>query len=381
MIKKLILVPVLLLLFLGGVIPAPAQVCPTVLTDVPVPIDIDGVTVVASHFYLNVPYGSCGLAFSDVKPKTTEAVVKAIARAFISGDFKAYQNTFSTQADTDEDYIKKVFAQQSAAYQMNPPDRVSQKYNLGALAYFVLGNANDPFLYSLVVVRGPDKSYYDGRSYMLNPAVENLGAAVSLLTDNFKTFEAPPAGNYYQVADVVPNDNGSVTCVFQGQILDMDMQQQPFLDYSGPYSGLMAFYQSSYMNLVNRTEEAYLESFSPASRKQEEAMIADTSFENFAYRNTLVTHKVGFILDADPVYYIFWHSADGDNFTYDTVLKTTNMANSSMELAQPNLAPRLAGSAQVKFQRVNIQHDTTLDHLLTDRTFVNNLQNLIEGSN
>ena len=124
-----------------------------------------------------------------------------------------------------------------------------------------------------------------------------------------------------------------------------------------------------------------MEGFSPASRKQEEAMIAVTSFENFAYRNTLVTRKVGFILDADPVYYIFWHSADGDSFTYDTVLKTTSDANSSMELAQPNLAPRPVGSAQVKFQRVNIQHDTILDHLLTDRTFADNLQNLIEGSN
>ena len=162
-----------------------------------------------------------------------------------------------------------------------------------------------------------------------------------------------------QVGDVVPNDNGSVICVFKGQILNMDILKQPFSDYTGPYSGLMAFYQSSYMNLVNRKEEAYLEGFSPASRKQEEAMIADANFENFAYRNTLPTRKVGFILNADPVYYIFWHSEDGDSFTYDTVLKTTDM----------------------KFQRVNIQHDTTLDHLLTDRTFMDNLQNLIEDSN
>jgi hypothetical protein len=361
--KNRISIPVLLLLFFGWAISAFALECPMVLTDVPVPIDVDGVTVVASHFYLEVPYGSCGLAFSQVKPKTTEAAVKAIAQAFIGGDFKAYQNTFSSQADTDEDYIKKMFAQQSAAYQKNPPDRVSQKYNLGTLAYFVLGNANDPFLDSLVVVRGPDKSYYDGRAYMLNPAVENLGAAVSLFSDNFTNFAARPAGNYYKVADVVSNDNGSVTCVFQGQILDMDILKQPFSDYTGPYGGLMAFYQSSYMNLVNRKEEDYLRSFSPASRKQEEAMIADSSFENFAYRNTLVTRKVGFILDADPVFYIFWHSEDDDSFSYDTVLKTGKGADSS------------------QFQRVNIQHDTTLDHLLTDRTFANNLQNLIEDSN
>src|ERR1700679_4392437 len=92
---------ILLLLFFGWVIPVLAQECPIVLTDVPVPIDIDGVTVVASHFYLDVPYGSCGLAISQIKPKTTEAAVKAIAQAFLSGSFKAYQNTFSTQADTD----------------------------------------------------------------------------------------------------------------------------------------------------------------------------------------------------------------------------------------------------------------------------------------
>ena len=361
--KNRISIPVLLLLFFGVAIPAFAQECPTVLTDVPVPIDIDGVTVVASHFYLEVPYGSCGLAFSQVKPKTTEAAVKAIAQAFISGDFKAYQNTFSSQADTDEDFIRKDFGLRSAVYKTNPPDRISQKYNLGTLAYFVLGNANDPYLDSLVVIRGPDKSYYDGRSYRLNPAVENLGAAVSLLPDNFKNFPVPSAGNYYKVADVVPNTNGSVTCVFKGQILNMDITKQPFSDYTGPYGDLMAFYQSSYMNLMNRKEEDYLNGFSPASRKQEEAMIDDTSFENFAYRNTMPIRKVGFILDADPVFYIFWHSADGDNFTYDTVLKTAQGADSS------------------RFQRVNVQHNTTLDYLLTDRTFVNNLQNLIEGSN
>jgi len=362
--KNLILIIVSLLLIFGWGFKVSAQSCPTTLAQVPIPVDIDGVTMVASRFYLNVPFGACGMTFSRVKPKTSEASARGIAQALISGNFKGYRETFSHQADTNEAFIKTFFDHQSSIFQKDQPDRIAQKYKLGILDYFVMGNASHPFLDSLLVVQTAGKGYYNGRSYTLNPVVENLDAAVRLLPDQFTAFPDPPEGRYYQVADVLPNDNGSVTCAFQGQIMDMDIMKEPLSNYTGPYGGLMAFYQSSFLNLANRKQEDYLKGFSPASRKQEEAMMADGGFEHFAWFETMPIRKVEFILDADPVYFIFWHSADGDSCKYDTILKTAVDANPS----------------QVNFQRVNIQHETTIGHLLGDQTFADNLQTMMENA-
>ena len=141
--------------------------------------------------------------------------------------------------------------------------------------------------------------------------------------------------------------------------MDVDILEKPLTTYTGPYADLMAFYQSSYQHLVNRQQEAYLSDFSTASRKVEESMIADKTFETFAWTNTGTTRTMGFILDADPVYFIFWHIAEGDDYLYDTVLKKDDGT----------------------FQRVNILHDTTLDHLLRDRPFMDNLQGMIADQN
>jgi hypothetical protein len=357
--KNLILVSVSLLLFLGFAVKTSAQSCPTTFADVPAPIDIDGVTMVSSHFYLHIPFGACELPFDQIEPKTSEDSARVTAQALMDGNFKGYQQTFSRQADTNESFIKELFDRQSAVFQKDHPDRISQKYKLGILDYFVLGNSVGRLGDELEVIKMPGKNFYNGRSYTLNPLVENLDAAVRALPVDFKTFPDRPEGNYYQAADVLPYDNGSVTCFFKGQMMDLDILQKPVAAYTGPYADLMAFYQSSYQHLVNRQLEAYLADFSPASRKVEESMIAQKTFETFAWTNTGTTHTVGFILDADPVYFIFWHIADGDDFIYDTVLKTQ----------------------EGTFQRVNVQHDTTLDHLLRDRTFADNLQDIIADQN
>ncbi|HTA76667.1 MAG TPA: hypothetical protein VK791_05885 [bacterium] len=353
--KQRILVPILLLLFNGAV---SAQVCQTIPADMPIRMDVDGVMMVSSKFYLNLAFGSCDLSLSKAGPKTPEAAVGAIVQSLVSGDFAAYQKTFSPLDDTNEENVEMVFDYQSAAYQKDPPDRITQKYTLGDLDFFVLGDSSRPFLHSLLVIHSPDKSCYNGRSFTLQPLVENLDATIKVLPEDFRAFSEPPGGNYLKVSDVLPNYHGAVTCFFQGQATDWNILKQPLSDYHGPYKDLMAFYQSSYLNLVNRKQEAFLESFSPASRQKVQAMIDASSFEEYAFNNTLMARRVRFILDADPVYFIYWHSADGDNLQYEMVLKTDGG----------------------KFQRVNFQHHTLMDHLLGDQSFAESLQNIAINS-
>ncbi len=355
--KQRILVPILLLLF-SWVVSVRAQDCQTIPADVPVRVDIDGVNMVSSRFYLNLAFGPCDLPLSQAVPKTAEAAVSAIVQTLISGNFAAYQKTFSPMDDTNEKNVEMVFDYQSAAYQKDPPDRITQKYILGDLAFFVLGDANRPFLHSLVVIRSSDKNYYNGRSFTLNPLVGNLDASIKILPEDFKVFADPPQGNYVTVSDVLPNDHGAVTCFFKGQTADWNVLKQPLSDYRGAYTDLIAFYQSSYQNLFKRKEEAFLDSFSPESRQKVQLLIDNRSFEEYAFNTTLPVHRVRFILDADPVYFIYWNSVDGDGLQYETVLKT----------------------GVGKFERVNIEHPTMLDHLLGDQSFAGNLQSKVAGT-
>jgi len=335
-----------------------AQSCPTTLTYVPLPVDIEGVTMVPSRFYLIIPFGPCDVLLSDTKPKSTEAAVAAMDLSLIQGDFNAYQKTFSPLADTNETFVKDIFDQQSAAFQKDPPDRITQKYDLGQLAYFVVGNPAHPFLDHLVIIRSTGKKYYNGRSYTLNPLVENLDAVVGQLPDDFKAFAAPPAGDYFKVAYVLPYDHGPVTCAFQGELVNVDILKQPLSHYAGRYSDLISFYASAYENLIRRDEASYLARFSPESRKQQMALIDREDFGIFARTATQDAHNVRFILDADPVYLVFWDATDVDALHYDTFLKTD----------------------EGKYEWVNIQHQNALDHLLADPSFASALNTLVVGA-